>query len=310
MQRIAIRLIRLFFVLGAMIGSWPAQAAYQFTSIDYPGIPFIEVFGINDSGQVVGISIVNFVYDSKKGIFTTVPDDQDPAILGTSTLAINDAGVLAGVAIPADFSEHGFVRNKQGTYTTFSKPGWDNTEVRGINNQGLVTGYAFDNAFTTTVGFIYDPARNTFIDILPSTYTFAQGINARGDVVGHVTLDAGVACAGCPAGRYGWLRAANGAITLFRVNGTTTAARGITDSGIITGFVRDPVTFNDKGFVISLSGASYQSITIPDTELLEFPGAVSTDPEAINNAGDVVGIWFDDVGTFHGFIAHRLPPGK
>jgi hypothetical protein len=309
MQRIAVRLIRLFLVLAAAV-SWPAHAAWQYAPIEFPGIPFIEVFGINDSGHVVGVSFDNFVYDSRKGTFTIVPQIQDPAIFGDGTLAINDSGVLAGAVTFTDFSEGGFVSSKNGAYMLITKPGWDNLEVRGINNQGLITGYAFDNSFTSTVGFIYDPARNTFIDILPSSYTFVQGINSRGDVVGHVTLDAGVACTGCPAGRYGFRRVASGAITFFRVNGTTTTARGITDSGVIVGFVRDPVTLNDKGFVVSLSGAAYQSFTIPDSELLQFPGAVSTEVEGINNAGDIVGIWGDDTSPFHGFIAHPLPPRK
>jgi len=293
--------IRLLFVVAATVCSWPAHGAYLFTSIDQNPF-FTEVLGINDSGHVVGVGFASFVYDSKKGVFTTVPDDPD--FLATAVLAINDAGFLAGPVTSAAFTESGFVRDKKGTYTVFSLPGWDNTEVRGISNTGLISGYSFDNAFTTTVAFIYDPARNTFIDFLPSPYTLAQGINARGDVVGHVTLPAGAACTGCPANRYGFLRAASGAVTYFQVNNQTTVARGISDSGLIAGAIRDPVTFNDKGFVVSLgsSGASYQSIAVPDADLLEFPGAVSTTPEGITNSGDVVGIWIDASGSFHGFI--------
>lgn len=294
--------IRLLFVVAATLCSWPAYGAYQFTSIDENPF-FTEVFGINDSGHVAGVGFTTFVYDSKKGAFATVPDDPD--FLATGVFGINDAGVLAGTVTSAAFTESGFVRDKKGAYTVFSKPGWDNTEVRGISNTGLVVGYSFDNAFTATVGFIYDPARNTFIDFLPSPYTLAQGTNARGDVVGHVTLPAGAACTGCPGDRYGFLRAASGVVTYFRVNNQTTVARGISNSGLIAGAVRDPVTFNDKGFVVSLgrSGAPYQSIAIPDADLLQFPGAVSTTPEGITNSGDVIGVWIDASGNFHGFIA-------
>lgn len=294
--------IRLLFVLAATVCSWPAHGAYQFTSIDQNPF-FTEALGINDSGHVVGVGLVSFVYDAKRGVFATVPDDPD--FLASSVFGINDAGVMAGTVLSTGFTESGFVRDKKGIYTVFSMPGWDNTEVRGINSSGLVVGYAFDDAFTKTVGFIYDPARNAFVDFLPSPYTLVQGINARGDAVGHVTLSAGTACTGCPAGRYGFLRAASGAVTYFQVNDQTTVARGISNSGLIVGAIRDPVTFNDRGFVVSLrrSGASFQSIAVPGTDLLEFPGADSTTPEGITSSGDVIGIWIDTSGTFHGFIA-------
>src|SRR3989442_1637138 len=245
MQAIMIRFIRLLLVLWALVCPWPAHAAYQITSIDYPGVGFTEVFGINDSGLVVGTSNVAFTYDARTGVFTPVPDAPG------GVLGINDHGVMVG---PTGFPENGFVRSTDGTYTLFSKPGWDNTEPRGVSNTGLVTGYAFNSGFpTTTVGFIYDPEANTFIDILPGPFTIAQGINARGEVVGSASLPSGVACTGCPAGLYGWLRAASGSLTFFQVNGHSTRARGITDSGVITGFITDPVSGHQKGFVVELA---------------------------------------------------------
>ena len=217
---------------------------------------------------------------------------------------INERGAMAGVVSYDGFTESGYVRDQRGAYTIFSLPGWDNVEPRGISNTGLVAEYAFDNAFTTTVGFIYDPARNTFITFLPSSYTLAQGINSRGEVVGHVTLDAGIACTGCLAGRYGFWRSASGAITYFQVNGMVTEARGITDSGLITGAVESGITA--KGFVVSLGGSPYESITVPAAELLEMPGATVTFPEGISNAGNIVGNWTDTGGNLHGFIATPL----
>ena len=202
MQSTVTRFVRLFLLLLAGLYSWPAHAAYVFTSIDENPF-FTEVFGVNNSGQVVGIGDVQFSYDSRTGVFTTVPPPPAPFY---GVFDINERGAMAGVVSYDGFTESGYVRDQHGAYTIFSLPGWDNVEPRGISNTGLVAGYAFDNAFTTTVGFIYDPARNTFITFLPSSYTLAQGINSRGEVVGHVTLDAGIACTGCLAGRYGFWR--------------------------------------------------------------------------------------------------------
>ena len=288
--------------------SLSAQTAYQITSIDYPGVGFTEVFGINDNGLVVGISNTSFTFDSRTGVFTPVADDPDAPF--SSVLGVNDLGVMAGAESRNQATENGFVRSKDGTFTAFSKPGADSTEPRGVSNRGLVTGFSFENGFSSTVGFIYNPVDNTFIEILPGPNTAAQGINASGEVVGSAVLPAGAACTGCPAGTYGWRRAPSGDLTFFQVNGQRTRARGISDSGVITGFVFDPVSGHTKGFVVRLAHSSYQSFSVPDGELLEMPGAVSTAPQAINNSGEIVGIWFDASFGFHGFIATPSPSGR
>jgi len=116
-------------------------------------------------------------------------------------------------------------------------------------------------------------------------------------------LDAGVACTGCPFDIYGFLRDANGTFTYFQVNGSTTAGRGITDSGVITGYV--DTLAGKKGFVVRLmaKGPSFQALSILDAELLAYPGATDTLPEAIDNSGRIVGNWTDPAGNVHGFIA-------
>ena len=298
----------LLVVLAATAFSCPAFAAYDFVSIDYPGAAYTLVFGVNNSGHVTGTGfnaddtvLATFSYDSKKGVYT--PIAPAPGSLETNVSGINEAGAMVGVVVfLSGGPDSGFVRSKKGAYTVFSHPApLENTEPRAVTNSGLVSGFAFDDAQENYVGFIYDPARNVFIDFLPSPFTIAQGINNRGEVVGDVSLDAGVACTGCLAGRYGFLRAPSGAVTYFRVNGKGTAARGITDSGLVTGFVL--LGGGTKGFVTTLAGLPYESITIPDAALLEFPGAVITIPEAITNAGAIVGIWNAADGIIHGFIA-------
>jgi len=310
MQSITTRFIRPLLLLGALAGSSVALADYTYTSIDYPGAAYTQVFGINNSGQAVGsglnfdingipnILVATFTYNSKKGTFT--PLAQPPGTSKADALGINEPGVMVGgVTFDGGLTESGFVRSKQGAYTVFRHPGCADTTARAINNTGLVSGYADTCTASDFVGFIYDPARNLYTDFLPGPLTIAQGINNRGQVVGSVFLDPGVACTGCLAGRYGFLRAANGAVSYFRVNGRSTAARGITDSGLITGFVSVGSGAN-KGFVITLAGLPYESI---NTTLLEFPGALSTIPEGISNAGAIVGIWNAASGPSRGFIA-------
>ncbi len=197
--------------------------------------------------------------------------------------------ISAGVSDAAFTFEHGLILEKNGNVTTFVHPApLTNTQARAIGASGLVTGYAYDEAFTMAAGFIYDPRRNTFIDILPSELTIAQGINARGDVVGSTSS---------PSGDQGFLRDSHGTITLFQVNGAQTRARGINDSGQIAGF-REGIS-GLEGFVGTLSGGF---------EPLIVPGATDTIVQGIANSGVVVGYWFDVDGFVHGFIATPLPP--
>jgi hypothetical protein len=122
--------------------------------------------------------------------------------------------------------------------------------------------------------------------------------------VGSVFLDAGVACALCPDGYYGFLRTAQGSFSFFRVNGADTRARGLSDAGAIAGQVDTDTGI--KSFVTRLRGLPYEAITIADGALLAFPGQSFTIAEGINNKGDVVGIYLDDTGS-HGFVARESP---
>lgn len=116
-----------------------------------------------------------------------------------------------------------------------------------------------------------------------------------GRVVVAVTLDRPVIAFGCL-----------GNVTYFDVNGGRTRARGITDSGTIAGWSVDIGGFH--GFVTELDGTQCQSITIPEADLLAFPGGDvdwSFVLQGIKNSGEVVGYYqIPDVDIiFHSFIA-------
>ncbi len=98
---------------------------------------------------------------------------------------------------------------------------------------------------------------------------------------------------------YGWLRATDGSISYFQVNGDATAARGINDAGSIAGFVDDALKI--KGFVVKLDGSPCQSLTVAGSDLLEFPGFDFLFPEGITNLGVIVGNVMG--ANQHGFIA-------
>ena len=308
------RALHLFLWLVAIAAAIPAQAAWKYTSIDYPGATATQVFGLNDRGEAVGEATVGtmqfgFTYNTKKATFTVLPNV--PGAPTTNTLAINNAGVIVGSAGDGS-SNRGIILDK-GAFSFFSTPGWAYTESRGISDNGqLVTGYGADSSLSNYVGFIYDTQDNRFIEFLPSIFTIAQGINSHKQVVGNVQLDPSVAYPGAPAGGYGFLRQPNGDVVLFRVNGAiNNRGRGINNSGLITGFFTDTSTHVNRGFVAQVAVApAYQDVTVQGDALLDVPGAGGTIAEAINNSGHVAGTWFDAAGNYHGFFAAPVPGTK
>jgi uncharacterized membrane protein len=249
------------------------------------------------------------VYKWKRGGFKQLPTlSNDTA---THVLGINDAGVVVGSVFSPEASvERAFIRGTDGAYTLFFHPDAENTtEARGISDSGLVTGFR-DVPGGGSAGFIYNPATDVWVDVAPSQFTIAQGINGSGEVVGSAHFNDNEACPGAAHGRYGWLRAPDGSITYFQVNGKYTEARGINDAGFIAGSVIDHETEIRRGFVVQLSASSRcESITIPASELLEFPGFDATIPEAITDKGVVVGIVFNNSDmnssglAYHSFVA-------
>src|SRR3546814_2305248 len=142
-----------------------------------------------------------------------------------------------------------------------------------MSADGLVTGYAEDDGFTLSRGFIYDPVTGSFTDIIApgAVQVIAQGINDAHQVVGSA---------------YGavvesFLRdPATGALTMFQIEGRPTRARGINNAGLITGFHTD-ATGRVATFVAQSGG--YQLLTINASD--------DTIGEAINAAGQVSGLF-------------------
>jgi hypothetical protein len=198
----------------------------------------------------------------------------------------------------------GMIRGKDGTFTFFSHPGAPSfTQARAVNNKGLVSGFR-DTSTGLLTGFIYDPKTETFTDVVPSLFTIEHGINSKGEAVGSAVFsNADDPCPGSldPFVTYGWLRAVDGSITYFQVNGEVTRARGINDAGSIVGWVDDSASGKSKGFVVKLDGSPCESLTVAGSDLLEFPGFDFTIPEGITNSGVIVGIVED--ANAHGFIA-------
>lgn len=199
---------------------------------------------------------------------------QNPIQTGAS--AINTADTVVGQFMDQSFTNHGFIRHKDGELQTYSVPGAQNTQLSGINRAGVIVGTYDTHAFMRAHG------NNTVIDFPGAQFSFGDGINNKGQIVGSYST-------GTQA--FGFLLS-DGEYTTLQVPGSvSTIPAGINDAGVIVGryFTSN---FDSQGFVL-ING---QYVT------LNFPSALNTSLGGVNNQGVIAGNWSDGTGGGGGFV--------
>jgi hypothetical protein len=254
----------------AMVFCQPAHADYHFELVIPPDADSASLFGINDAGKVVGIAsedqngfLYSFEYDMKKGQYTVVSDE-------IGLIGIANSGVMVG-------SVDGIcgIIDQEGNFTTFFPPSnipGSFCQARGVNPDGKISGFVIDEFNFIWTGFIYDAEYGTYEEFLPSLQTIAQGINSSGQNVGSVFLLPEEAYPNSPPGRYAYLREADGSVKYFAINQSVlgqSRARGITNNGLLSGFYRNPMTFEFTGYVTAVpDGQGFESIVLSGAEVV------------------------------------------
>ena len=300
--------------LGVLLAasSAAARAEYVFTLFEVPGAVLSDVRGINNSGQVVGYAsgaTDNYAFIYSGGSFIKPAGPAGYSSFGF--LGINDAGVAVGSASRlADGPSEGLIYSG-GVMTTVSRAGYVDTNFRAIGPSGIITGYS-----TATSGaleaFSYNPTSGIFTAMTPrgaatNVFDIAQGMNAAGQIVGSTRLTG----PGTGPTQSGFLyNPTTDTYDLFQVGGLRTRARGINDTGLITGFVDEFDTAGDylrsKAYVANSSGYEWLAPTsIGGRTVTNIYG------QGINNLGQVVGLFNDELGNVFGFMAapSELPTG-
>jgi hypothetical protein len=189
--------------------------------------------GINNRGQITGVcgpgASINYGFlrqpDGATISFSAKADVLNPS---TRALAINSHGQITGVYLQRNptFIYRGFLRERNGTITTFDVNGLD-TIPTALNSQGQITGYAGND------GFLRQPDGSIVIFDGPnSTSTQSTAINPKGQITG-VYLDASTIY-------HGFLRDKDGSIATVDVpNASNTYLTGINPRGDITGWYSD-----------------------------------------------------------------------
>ena len=265
----------------------------SFTTIDVPGSTFTYATGITPGGVIIG-----WYGDASGGDhgFLRALDgsitsfDLPPGglifplwiALGPPP-SVNPAGAIAGSYFDASFVEHGFLRTRDGTFTTIDFPGAFFTEALAINPAGVIVG-DFCNAVTCFQSFVRTPD-GTFT-VINANASGGTGINPAGAITGG-TLDG----SGC------YLQRPDGTFITFNPPGATignTEALAINAAGAITGFYCDAV-------------GCHGYVRAPDGSFATFdpPGSTFTFSQALNPAGAATGPFEDASGAVHGFV--RIP---
>ncbi|MDX1460990.1 MAG: hypothetical protein R3348_08030 [Xanthomonadales bacterium] len=306
------KMVGLLALVG-ILASGSVHAQYTYHLIEYPGADSTQLFGFNNSDQVVGSAAIPgedgtaILYDIPSGEFSTIPGL-------SAAFGISNSGLLSG-----NVDDECAMVDKKGTITMLAPlpPEPDSfCNARGINSSGMVSG--FDARPSGWTGFVYDSKNDQYTTFLQTASgalsTIAHGIDERGRIIGHTTFGLpDEVYPGSPAGNYGFVRKADGSLTFFRVDGEWTRGRDISENGQMTGWLID----FSSGFFASLvawvadmpAAGGYTDIPLADAQILE-PGPCNPDfvppwpdyvsftdvtPEAIRNDGVVVGIcneWF------------------
>ena len=212
------------------------------SQVSIANVEGIAATGVNNQGQITGICgpfppfNQSFLRQRNGEMIVFKVSVEGP----TMTIAqdINCRGQITGYYYdsPDNGSYRGFLREPDGTITTFGAP-YSVVHPVAITNGGRITGSADQHGFARLAD-----GRMTTFDAPNSTLTQPTAMNANGQIVGSY-LDASNV-------NHGFIREKDGTLTTFDVPGSTnTFPTGINSRGDVTGWYSDAA--GNHGFVLS-----------------------------------------------------------
>lgn len=215
---------------------------------------------------------------------------------GTILEAINTSGESVGYYLDANSSYHGFLLTSKGTFTQFDAPHagtgpYQGTFPAGLTDRGAVGGTVYDANFEAH-GFLR-AAGGTFaeFDATSNAPTFVFGINSAETLVGSYSPET------YPLG--GFLRTANGEISVIGISGTTLGVNSINDAGVVVGYYANGDPLRAIVAYVRTPGGWVAYFKAPDAGTGRGQG---TFPYANNNSGEITGTYVDSAGAYHGFV--------
>jgi hypothetical protein len=206
-----------------------------------------------------------------------------------------DARAEAGaVDTPPSLTLIGYLRDESGRFTKVLLPGAAGSKLGDINNRGEIVG-AYPDA-TAIHNFVRDRRGGyTTFDLpgAPGTEVGVGDINDRGQIVSFYTDGTGTYRSFLRSRRGAFTRIENPRASGSSPYGSGTAVYGINDRGVMVGAYAAGGTVH--GFVRDRHG-KFRTV--------DYPGAAETVLSEVNERGQIVGAYGDDVGsgTPHDFL--------
>lgn len=215
---------------------------------------------------------------------------------GTTASGINRQGEVVGSFVDSKGVEHGFLL-RAGTYTTLDVPKAKRTEAFGINQRGDIVGN-FTRGNVTS-GFLLHAGRYSTLrdpNAGATGSTFANAINAQGDIVGQWFDRKGVSHGFLlHRGRYTTLDASRAGAASGWMG---TYPTGINVWGDIVGSYVDSKAAR-HGFL--LHDGHWTTLNAPKAASPSGTGGAGSVAAGINSHKDIVGMYFDRTMILHGF---------
>ncbi len=290
-------------LLALGLGCGAARAGYVYTEFNDPevqgrfGPAFTQVVGINAGGLVAGN------YAGPNGNFGFVWNWNTPSVPAQTFLvngnspsvsAINNAGKVAGSYYDSNAQATlGFVQQgATGSPATYNLGGMGFTQIGALNNKGQFAG-TYTDANSNTQGFVWNGvgvSPTTLLNLGPYGGTL-NGLNDSGVAVGSTYRQ--------DFSQQGVIwDSAHGSVQYVTLDGNC-VINAVNASGLTAGNSLTDSTFLGlfgTGFITDVNGkilVTFQAFNDP------------TIVSAIDDAGDVVGTYFDGSAT-HGFIRNFL----
>jgi hypothetical protein len=264
-------------------------------------------------------TLVVAMASANAGTLAPIVDAPGADPFSTNPLGINDVGQVGGSYTTGGGAiEHGFVGPPSGPYVTFDYSTTAfvtvSTEVRALNNAGDAVGFGSDILGSRSLAmqeFLRTPSGTIITLRDPSTGSplngISQGINSAGFIVGDYDTPSGSRGFILSPDRMMLTTLADPLAAAFvqgcGINHGGTRARGINDSGTVTGFYLDANCVS-HGFVYDSVSGTFTTLDNP----LAFYGAQNASGSSgtvlpgINNAGEIAGQYGDVNGHSHGFV--------
>ncbi len=270
---------------------------FTFGVIAFPRSQISGIWGINDSGKVVGgynnmnieIYTADHAYELKGNTFSTI---DYPGASQTELFAISKSGHVVGAFEDTSGNIHGF-KLAGGTYTQLDFPGATGfTVALGVNSSGEVVGIYDDPVTGDADGYLLSGSTYTSIVVPGATYTYTEGLNKYGVVAGYYFDTSG--------NSHGFTWNKGTITTIDYGNGyPNTYLAGINDSGVMIGGYGSNETIGsifypwEHGFLYSSGTFSTFDVPFGDVQV--------TQPWGMNNKGEIVGGYVDSQGMLYGF---------